>query len=419
MLRLTCLAVLAFGLLTLARAELPHTDIRDIQQADPGRIASRPSRVVPVAVSLGAANVRIGSFIAIEALSLDMGVLVAAGAGRKEVGTPSEKSFSLVIEGNEYVLDVVEVSFDPVFGMQHVLAAIVNTAPGAYARFTFDPKSGSIAGTVASGGQKCRIISSNDRGGAQLVFGLGSTQAGASGLVTSEKLVASAVAQVERRHAQAERIAAIKPNLFVYPRNGFTTRLQGGAIGNVDVARLGESEVIASLLKELSEFTRAVGNEEFQIESLSTQADGGRRVRFRQLIGGIPVDFTSIMEVGPEGSVKSLLARVFDPSDVPTELISRQEALRIATEEIEREVGHLGIVRIDWMADVRLEYAARSTSQEERAIELTPTWRVPARATTLYGSGSGEAAVVLVNAATGETDVQRNMTLQRAHGHDL
>lgn len=411
--RIVGLAVLAWSICNPGQGqvqELPHTDLRDIQQADPGRIASHPSRdrIVPASVSLTVRNARVGDSVAVDALSLDIRALVGATPDK---GGASERFFSLVIEGNEYVLDVVDVTRDRVFGMQHVLAAIVNTTPDAYARFTFDPKSGCIAGTVASGGRKYRIVSSNDRGGAQLVFRSGSAQAGASGMVTSEKLAAPAVARVERRHAQAERIAAIKPFLFIYPKNGFTTRLVGGAIGKLDVARLGESEVIADLLEELSEFTRATGNEEFLIEPFTQPADGDTPIRFRQLIGGIPVDFTSNMQVGPEGNVKSLLVRVVDPSGVPTELISRQEALRIATEELGREFGQLGIVRIDWMSDVRAEYVAKSISQEEHAIELTPTWRVPAVVITLNAGGGGTSAVVRINAATGKAEILRNMRL--------
>src|SRR5690606_34124323 len=147
--RIIFLAVLASGMCNLGHAqsqELSDTDIRDIHQLDPGRIALRPSRdrIVPVSISRGATNARIGNFVAAEELYLDIGALVAASTDRREAGKAGENYFSLVIEGNEYVLDVVEVTFDPVFGMQQVLAAVVNTAPDAYARFTFDPKSGSI-----------------------------------------------------------------------------------------------------------------------------------------------------------------------------------------------------------------------------------------------------------------------------------
>lgn len=359
----------------------------------------RPSRdrIVPVSASLAARNDRIGNSVATEALRLDVGALISAGTDRSDAGKADEKFFSLVIEGSEYVLDVVEVMFDPIFSMQHVLAAVVNTTPDAYARFTFDPKSGSIAGTVASGGQRYRIVSSNDRG-AQLVFRLESAQTDSGGLVTSEKLAAASVAQVERRHAQAERIAEIKPEISVHGKNGFSTILLGGAIGKVDVARLGEPQVIAQLLKDLSVFTTATGDEEFEILSVGRMDDQGRRrVAFRQLIGGIPVDFRSKLEVGPNGDVWHLITQVVDPSGAPTNLIGRQEALKIATEEIERVVGHLGIVKIDWMSNVGLEFVAKPTSQEEYGIALTPTWRVPALVTTLNGSRSGESAVVILS----------------------
>src|SRR5690606_19704920 len=95
----------------------------------------------------------------------------------------------------------------------------------------------------------------------------------------------------------------------------------------------------------------------------------------------------------------------------PTELISRQEALRIATEEIEREFGHLEIMKIDWMADVGMAYVPRATSQEEYAIELTPTWRVPALVTTSNGSRSGTSAMVIINAATGKAEILLNLWL--------
>ena len=389
--------------------------IRDIYQSDPGRLNVHPGRdrIVPVAVSLGPSNARIGNFVAVEALQLDIGALIAANTER-EAGKAGEKYFSLRIEGKEYVLDVVEVVFDPVFRMQHVLAAIVNaTTPDAYARFTFDPGSGSIAGTLEGGFQRYRIVSSDDRK-VQLVFRLGSAQADAGVLVTSGKTVASSIAQVERRHAQAERIAEIKPDAFSLPRNGWSTRLRGGAIGKVDIARLGEPQVIAHLLKELSVFTRATGDEEFKIDAVSPDApdNGSRTVEFHQLIGGIPVaDSRSILRVGPEGDVTYLQTRVFDPSGLPTELIGKQEALRIATEVIEREVGHLGIVRINWMSDVGMQYVAKSTSQEEHAIELTPTWRVPAVVTTVNGRGIGESALVVINAATAEPSIQRNLSI--------
>jgi hypothetical protein len=381
-------------------------------------VALRPSRdqIVPVSVSLGATNARIGNSVAAEELHLDMAALVAASTDRREAGKAGEKYFSLVIEGNEYVLDVVEVTFDPEFGVQQVLAAIVNTTLDAYARFTFDPKSGSIAGTVTSGGQKYRIVSSNDRG-AQLVFRLGSAQTDAGGLVTSEKLVASSVAQVERRHVQAERIAEIKPDIFVLPKNGFSTILQGGAIGKVDVARLGEPQVIAHLLKDLSAFTRATGDEEFEILSVGSRDDQGRRrVKFRQLIGGIPVDFRSTLEVGPDGDVWYLITQVFDPSAAPAELLSEQEARRIASEAMERKFGPLGIVEIDWNR-AKLEYVAKATSQEEYGIALTPTWRLPARITTTDDPlhARGETVLVVINAETAEANVIQDTTLHSSY----
>lgn len=414
MLRMVCIAALAVDISTPVHAQsvsmpLPATDIRDIRRMDPGRINLRPSRdlIVPVSISLGAKGARIGNSVAVDSLHLDIGALVATGTDRGKTGTASEKYFSLTIEGKEYVLDVLQTVFDSVFGMQHVLAAVVNTTPDAYARFTFDPESRAIAGTVVSDDQTFRIVSSNDRE-AQLVFRLGSGQTDAKRLITSEKLVASSIAQVERRNAQTERIAEIKPDSFTYPKNGWTTSLNGGAIGKVDLATPGNSEAIAHVLKELSVFTRATDDEEFEIVSSGAEADGGRHVRFRQLIGGIPVDFVSIMDVGPEGNIKYLQTRVFDPSGIPTELISRQEALRIATEVIEREKGHLGIVKIDWRSNVAMEYVARTTSQEEYAVALTPTWHVPAHVTTSNGTARDAGVLVFIDAATGKADIQRN-----------
>jgi Zn-dependent metalloprotease len=232
-------------------------------------------------------------------------------------------------------------------------------------------------------------------------------------LITSEKLVASSVAQVERRHAQAERIAEIKPVISVHPKNGFTTTLQGGAIGKVDVARLGESQVMAHLLQDLSVFTRATGDEEFEILSVGSRDDQGRRrVAFRQLIGGIPVDFQSKLEVGPDGDVWKLITRVFDPSAAPPKLLSEQEARRIASDAIQRKFGHLGIEKIDWIP-AELEYVAKATSQEDYGVALTPTWRVPARITATNDPlhALGETALVVINANTAEANIIPDTTL--------
>lgn len=181
----------------------------------------------------------------------------------------------------------------------------------------------------------------------------------------------------------------------------------------MDVARLGEPQVIAKLLKDLSVFTRATGDEEFEILSVGrTDDQGRRRVAFRQLIGGIPVDTQSKLEVGPDGDVWHLITRVFDPSVPPAELLSEQEARRIASEVIERTSGPLGNAKIEWIP-AELVYVAKATSQEEYGIALTPIWRLSARITTANDPvhAHGETVLVVINAETAEANVIQDTKL--------
>lgn len=305
---------------------------------------------------------------------------------------PHIRHVSLTLQGERFILDVVESEVDPSFGFRHVSAVVVNHSPRSYARFTVDDRAGLITGTVRTDGKTYRIVPSDIKG-TQLVYAIDSSDQ--SGMPRRYRPIEmSSASQVEKRHIQAEMAADLR--VSTYSDDGFLVRLRSTAgLGFIDPRMAREPEELRRLLSTLAPLTGGKGDEEFQI--LSVQTPGREQdhyvISYQQMIAGLPVSNPRELSLSKDGAVLSLEATLLDPTDLPdaTNRMSDRAAFETAAKALELEYGASGAFMYEHIEE-----------QESVAIrpvngEWLPIWRSLFSVSSNSHSGGYWVSVNLLN----------------------
>ncbi len=259
-------------------------------------------------------------------------------------------------------------------------AAILNQADGA-ARFTIDDREGLLAGTLRSGERAYRIVSI-DRD-AQAVYALADST---SALRKSMSNAAAAASSLERRHVQLEVLSQITPSRVRMARNDLSLSIEGGDLGSLNTVTV---RSVLRVLQQLQPLTNASGSEKIRI--VNTEAG---RIRFEQLINGIPVVRRNELIINSSGKILRIRSSIVDSSWAPTgEILATDKASDIALQTLARRL-KTKRTDISVSAPPRLSYAVDGPN---RAL-------IPRYAFSLQHE-SGRTYEITVHAITGEAAV--------------
>lgn len=241
-------------------------------------------------------------------------------------GVPRQLSrLSLTLDGVEYVLGVVDESPDAKRGLVQVTAAVLNTSDGV-ARFTIDDRTGLLAGTLRGTEAAYRIVSI-DRN-TQAVYRLAADASAATKMALSSKGPAHSV---EKRHVQLEMLSQVAPTRARMARNDLSVSIDGGALGSIDTRSVTAQSVVRAL-QRLQPLTNAAGTEKLRI--LSTEAG---RIRYVQLINGIPVLRQNELAITPTGKISRLKSALVDETWAPSApMIPQHQASELARQALEQ-----------------------------------------------------------------------------------
>jgi hypothetical protein len=151
-----------------------------------------------------------------------------------------------------------------------------------------------------------------------------------------------------------------------------------------------------------------MGNEEIEVVSVTPLGENGQQIRYRQTIGGIPIDIdqTYLIELGPEGEVKGITSRLVDPSNAPdlSDLLSHEEARSIALAAIEKEFP--GATPVTWFSASRevtlsLSFQVSPGDTDDSDPVMAPVWRTSVMLTTPGGPSQLAYRSIEINAIDG------------------
>jgi hypothetical protein len=307
------------------------------------------------------------------------------------LGVPRQfAQLSLAIEGQEFILFIVDEAYDAKRNLRHLTAAVLNHAD-SYARFTVDDGTGSVAGTLRTSRHAYRFVPAGKD--TQLVYRLNPAaqpagQAAAETLLTATSADA---ATLERRHVQMEVMAEINPQKIRMARNGLSVNIEGGNLGRVAESQI-STQAVLNVLSRLEPLTNVKGNETIRITRSIGRSE--QRIKFEQLIDGIPVARRNELIVNADGTVRQIRASIVDPARAPQqELMTQARAYAFAVEAVNRAIGR---AQLSQVLEPRL-YLHVSADQYELIPKydfmLEPTGQPTYR--------------VSVNALTGETSLSK------------
>ena len=201
-----------------------------------------------------------------------------------------------------------------------------------------------------------------------------------------------------------EAIRRIRPErVRQFVRGGYTQLLlNGGDIGRVDPEEILQENPrsLANLLNQHSILTGAGYPLDLEITDVFEEENKAHLVKFRQVVGGIPLATGLNVDFDAEGNVTSIWTHILDPS-IPAAVVQvfRDEAVHIAKTALANKFGRSDtIVTADTVDDqtefrgATLEYRVEEVDGQ---LELRPSWKVFAR--TLY---PGNEYAVRVDAHT-------------------
>jgi hypothetical protein len=247
------------------------------------------------------------------------------------------------IEGEQYILDVVQSAYDEIRRLRHVTAVVVNHQPIGYARFTFDHVNNLLVGTISSAKGDYRIlpISGSDT---QLIVRLDARENNKYRKITVAGRTSKLIERITESHAQAELIADVQPWYISLPKDDNLVRIRGGTLGSVSLAKIADPDEVSRLLRGLAPITGFQEGLEFEITSYPEEldeADNEYAIRYRQLINGIPVRHDQEIAIDSTGKVLFILSSIVDPADAPAieSLIDERKAFGIAVDALKSSLG--------------------------------------------------------------------------------
>lgn len=285
----------------------------------------------------------------------------------------------LTIGTEEFVLFVGDVTYDAAKEIRHVTAAVLNHA-NSYARFAVQDRTGMISGTIRTPQHTYRIVPYRE--GGQLAYRLGDTAGGVParyrGVLTPTTGNPAALA-VEDRHRMAELLADIQPWHVNFSKNEFMLTLVGGNIGRLEPDSMSPAD-IGDLLTRLSPLTRARGNENFEIFSITPRDDeapGARAIEFRQVVNGIQINFDQEIIVDANGRIRQLLVGLVSPETVPARnVMTETDAWATAAQQLRDALAG---------EPVKQDGAGAELRYDRVGGQWTPVWRFAA---VVSGRGS-------------------------------
>jgi hypothetical protein len=325
---------------------------------------------------------------------------------------------SLKIQASEYVLEVVESAWDQGADIRHVTAAVVSD-PGGYARFTVDEFGGLVSGTMETNRGSYRFIPSLGIPLVQLVYPY---HEASDEPIYDDRILALrkerrlAHAAIERRHAQIQLVAKLRPSFFLLANNELTVILEGQDLARISPSAVYSPNEIVRMLVTLRALTRARGDETVRIDSVAYRDNGGDPeydVSYRQVVAGLPIRREQRLVVGIDGKVRRLYSSLVDPSIISGNLekvISAREALELAVAALEERHGPgLTFDHDPTRDDVGLNAYAIGSD-----IALVPTWQTLISITSLRQSEGYRVAVNLLNG-----DVTMESATEDAFRHNV
>lgn len=304
------------------------------------------------------------------------------------------------IEGEQYILDVVQSAFDEIRRLRHVTAVVVNHQPVGYARFTIDHVNELLVATISSAKGDYRILplSGSDT---QLIVRLDARENNKYRKVTVAGRTSNLIDRVTEAHAQAELIADVQPWYVSLPKDDTLVRIRGGTLGSVSLAKIADRDEVSRLLKRLAPITGFQEGLEFEITSYPEgldEADNEYAIRYRQLINGIPVRLDQEIVIDSTGKVLFILSSIVDPAEAPAieTLIDERKAFGVAVDALRSSLGSTRYKFEEfYFPDIpKLSYVVRGV-----ADGLWPIWHFG----VLVRDGDRNAIQsVVVDALTGE-----------------
>jgi hypothetical protein len=250
------------------------------------------------------------------------------------LGVPRQLArLSITLEGAQYVLWVVAVNEDRE-GYRHVTAKVLNHE-NSYAQFTIG-KDRRVVGTVVTPQRSYRITPAD--GDAQLVYRLTKNAATAR-----RQLLPGPAIETQKRHVQAVTAAELQPDVVTLRQRGDKLHVRGGKLGSFD-ARAASADNLRQVIERLGPLSNAASYGEFSITEQTRN-----RLRFVQLIKGVPVVARNEITLDAAGRVVDVRLSVVDPARAPTSpAIARERAMQVASRAYAAHIGAVG-------ADVELE----------------------------------------------------------------
>jgi hypothetical protein len=317
-----------------------------------------------------------------------------------KLSLPEGKRHASLEMGNElFVLYPMALVGDDQSGYLHAEFVIVNY-PGSYARFSFDVDSGLIAGTVSVDGLAYRLLPLG-AGDLLAVFQIQSPTI----QLSKRASVSESVKAIEKAHSRVEALALYQP--FRYHNQGSMVIVKGTDSGlrgvRVERPKTLDGAAIADLVTKLSPLTDATGDEVFEVTKRESWGDPEKgkfhRVKFRQMLRGLPLRKENILEVSSDGRIVTLQVMIADETWISREppiVDTEEQALELGIQElVKRGFSRNDIVKSEW--GYFFGYAV--TSKHNLSPMLYSTFRVKS------AEGRSEGYIVSVNLHNGEVIV--------------
>jgi len=313
----------------------------------------------------------------------------------------------ITIDGNDYILSVVESFLDVKQEVRYVTAKIVGHE--GISRFIVDDSSGEVVGNLSIDGQEYRVIPREIDNEQQLIYLIKDVQpdkyTGRSKRKTVSKPSHISANRLEKQLLKTQLLYEIEPALYrqTLRAEGTSTNLIKGNIGRIGVSKTLKKDPseILKLLVNLDSITLARDDFEYRVTQVRGNKNDGYSARFRQVINGIPLRAGSRIKFDSQGNVTQLSAQVVDPllADIRPSKLARSEVIEIAERSVEKHLNKpdLQFIMID-RVPIKLSYKTIDNN-----FTLTPYWEV-----VFFEVQSGEGSYrVFVDGHTGEVQVTK------------
>jgi hypothetical protein len=300
-------------------------------------------------------------------------------------GVPLQHAvLTLEIDGIGYELVFQDETQDPANRIRHVTMVALNHSH-AYARFAVDDATGRVLGTLVTSAATFRIIPGRDVP-EQHIYRV----AGRSNRVPGLELDPAA-AKLELRHIQLEEVSVLKPNRALVSPVARAIYMQGGELGRMD----GSATEFGALPRRLSVLTRADGSEAFEVASRLGLNNGLTRIRFNQLINGIPVRADNEVILDSDGAIVQLSIQLASTNKDNTSFrLNEKDAIEIAKNVWGREFGR-ELISIEFVSSPKLWLIPRAPLED---VSLVYEF-------VFSVNGEADRYVASVDATTGDVTV--------------